>query len=245
VHWQRLLDQALRVARAGFEPVPHVAVRNFSSREELREFLGGLRETGAVRRVLMIAGDRPAPLGPFASSLHGIQSGLLQEAGLEGVDISGYPEGHARIPLEDLRKALRAKIYAARGAGLDVRVVTQFSFDAKALLSWLLALRYEFPELPIRVGLAGPADAGTLLRYALRCGVRAAARGLGRGLSLLGNLSADRTPLRLVRTLAEGWVLKGRGGVSLHFYAFGGTAKTAAWARALADGALEPETPER
>ena len=245
VPWQRLLDAARAVAQAGLEPVPHVAVRNYDSRAELAEFLAGLREAGGGRRVLAVAGDRETPRGPFSGSLQLIESGLLQEAGVGSVDIAGYPDGHARLSYAELAAALRSKVWAARSAGLQVQVLTQFSFDSKTLLSWLIQLRYEFPQLPVRVGLAGPASAGTLFRYALRCGVRTTARGLGRGLRLLGRAGREQTPLRIVRALAERWTLQERGELGLHFYSFGGTARTAAWARALAGGEIDPERGER
>ncbi|HUJ76472.1 MAG TPA: methylenetetrahydrofolate reductase [bacterium] len=244
VAWQQLATTARRVAQAGLEPVPHLAVRNYDSMAQVAAFLGALREQG-LRRVLVIAGDRDVPQGPFASSLELIESGLLGRAGIRAIDVAGYPEGHAKLSHADLSQALRAKVQAAGRLGLEVEVVTQFSFDAKTLLAWLNQLRYEFPRLPVRVGLAGPADASTLLRFAVRCGVRATVRGLGQGLRLMGNLHAERTPLRMIRALAEGWVLQGRSDLSLHFYTFGGLAKTAAWVTALQRGEVDLDEPDR
>lgn len=238
---EKLVEIASDTRAAGFEPVPHVAVRNYRGGEEVREILHRFRDEADVRRVLVIAGDRGRPRGPFASSLQLIESGLLQEAGIASVDIAGYPDGHPKIAHEDLMKALHTKIHVCRANQLEARVVTQFSFDAKALMSWLMKIRFDFPDLPISIGLAGPATTVTLFKYALHCGVRATARGLGRGLSLIGKMNGAATPLRMVTTLANGWPARDPHPFSLHFFSFGGVRKTASWGRSLARGEIELE----
>ena len=232
----KLVEIARQTRAAGFDPVPHVAVRNYRSGGEVREILHRFREEAGVRRVLVIAGDRDKPLGPFASTLQLIESGLLSDAGIESLDIAGYPDGHPKIAHEDLMKALHTKIHVARANHLEVRVVTQFCFDVKTLMSWLMKIRFDFPELPVSIGLAGPATTATLFKYALRCGVRATARGLGRGLSLIGKMDGGATSLRMLTTLANGWPAQEAHPFSLHFYSFGGIPKTASWARSLARG---------
>ena len=237
----QLVEIARQTKAAGFNPVPHLAVRNFRGGGEVREILHSFREEAGVERVLVIAGDRSKPLGPFASSLQLIESGLLQEAGIASLDIAGYPDGHPKIAHQDLMKALHTKIHVARANQLEVRVVTQFCFDVKTLMSWLMKIRFDFPDLPISIGFAGPATLATLFKFAVHCGVRATARGLGRGLSLIGNLNSGATPLRMITTLANGWPALEPYPFKLHFYSFGGISKTASWARSLSRGEIELE----
>lgn len=71
------INAAIRLRAAGFEPVPHVAVRNFESSGALDDFLARLNGEASVQRVLVIAGDR-APSGPFRHARDAIDSGLLQ-----------------------------------------------------------------------------------------------------------------------------------------------------------------------
>ncbi len=52
------ISAAVRLRAAGFEPVPHVAVRNFASAAALDDFLARLQGEAEVRRALVIAGDR-------------------------------------------------------------------------------------------------------------------------------------------------------------------------------------------
>src|SRR5215469_7241865 len=68
------ISAAIRLRAAGFEPVPHVAVRNFASPQALGDFLARLTNEAQVRRVLVIAGDR-AECGPFRRAHDAIDSG--------------------------------------------------------------------------------------------------------------------------------------------------------------------------
>ena len=127
-----------------------------------------------------------------------IQKGRLREAGIEEIGIAAYPEGHARIPPDRMEAALDQKIAAARAAGLQVHIVSQFSFSPEAVVGWLKRLRQCGIALPVKVGMAGPTSLTALLRYAKRCGVNASLRGLasGAGSGLIGNVGPDRDSRR-------------------------------------------------
>ena len=67
-------------------------------------------------------------------------------------------EGHPRIGEVELNRALGDKIAAAEATGLAVEIVTQFCFDAGAILDFVARLRSFGFEHPVRVGLAGPTE---------------------------------------------------------------------------------------
>jgi methylenetetrahydrofolate reductase (NADPH) len=232
------IEAAVLLHKAGFEPVPHLAVRNFASTDELDTFLARATGEAGVRRVLVIAGDRDRPAGPYRSAIEVIDGGALRRHGITEVGSAGYPDGHPRISQQDLDRALADKINAAETTGMAVHVVTQFSFDAAATVKWIKRLRDFGIEHRVRVGLAGPTSLSTLLRYAQRCGVRASAQGLARQAGLLRQLFALSTPDPLVRALAQAQL----GQIKPHFFSFGGLACTARWAEAVAERriALEP-----
>ncbi len=228
---------AVRVRAAGFEPVPHVAVRNFESVEALDDFIARLNGEAAVESVLVIAGDR-SECGPLRSALDAIDSGVLHRRGIRIVGIAGYPEGHPRIANEDLSRALGEKIAAAVATGLGVEIVTQFCFDARAILDFITRLRSFGFERRLRIGLVGPTSLTSLMRYASRCGVRTSAQALARRSGLMPQMFAMTTPDDLLRTLADA----APADIVPHFFSFGGIPATSRWARAVADGriALEP-----
>jgi methylenetetrahydrofolate reductase (NADH) len=227
---------SVAVHAAGFEPIPHLAVRNIESGNALNDLLARLTNQAGVRRLLVIAGDSDQPLGPFASAVEVIESGILQRHGIMEIGIAGYPNGHPRISTDVLHRALAAKIEAARQTGLDIHVVTQFGFSAEQIAAWIFQLRDLGVEYQVRIGMAGPTNLATLLRYAKRCGVVASAQGLTRQGGLLKHLVGTSAPDGIIRQLAE---TGGRlGNVAAHFFSFGGIGKTARWAAAAAAGRI-------
>ncbi len=128
---------------------------------------------------LVIAGDR-AECGPLRRASDAIDSGVLRRRGIRSIGIAGYPGGHPRIGDEELNRALAAKIAAAEATGLSVEIVTQFCFDARAILDFVARLRAFGFDHRVRIGLAGPTNLAALIRYASRCGVQASAQALAR-----------------------------------------------------------------
>jgi len=107
-------------------------------------------------------------------------------------------------------------------------IVTQFGFDAEAILAWLQAVRRRNITAPVRIGVPGPASIKTLLRFAARCGVDASASVLTKyGLSIT-RLIGSAGPDKMVHALARG-LRPEHGEVYLHFYPFGGLEKTVDW----------------
>jgi methylenetetrahydrofolate reductase (NADPH) len=225
------LSAAVHIRAAGLEPVPHVAARNFSSLEALDTFLARLHGEAGVETVLVIAGDR-AECGPFRSALDIIDSGLLRRRGMRNIGIAGYPQGHPRIGDDELNRALADKIAAAEATGLAVEIVTQFCFEAKAILDFVARVRSFGFEHRMRIGLAGPTSITSLTRYASRCGVRASAQGLARRSGLMRQMFALTMPDDLIRALADAAPAE----IVPHFFSFGGIPATARWASAVADG---------
>ncbi len=224
---------AIRLRSAGFEPVPHVAVRHFHSTRALDDFVARLNGEAGVQHVLVIAGDRET-CGPFRSAADAIDSGLFRRRGLRSLGIAGYPQGHPRISDDQLLRAMIDKIAAAETTGLGVEIVTQFCFDARAILGYVARLRAFGIENPVRIGLVGPTTIGALLRYAGRCGVPTSAQALARRAGLMRQMFALSTPDDIVRALAEA----APANVSTHFFSFGGVPATARWTRAVADGRI-------
>lgn len=223
---------ARRLHARGFEPVPHLAARNFAGAMALDDYLARLVEEAGVRRLLVIGGDRDAPAGGFHHAIEVIESGLPQSRGIREIGIAGYPEGHPRVAQPEIDRALAAKIEAAAATGLTVHIVTQFAFSAEPILAYVARLRERGIEQPIRIGIAGPASVATLLRFAAICGVAASARGLARNAGLVKHMFGATAPDAILRALAAAQL----GDVAPHFFTFGGLGATARWAAAAAAG---------
>lgn len=223
------LDAVRAVKRFGYVPVPHISARRLRSQELLEEYLSALAAEDACENVLVIAGDPTEPLGPFDDALAVIQSGLLERYGVRHVGVGGYPEGHPAIGESALWTALEGKAAALAQRGVPGVVITQFGFDADLVLKWLEGVRERGIDLPVRVGVPGPAGVRRLLSYAARFGV-GTSTGIAKkyGFSIT-NLMGTAGPDRFIRALADGLDPARHGGVKLHFYTFGGLKATSEW----------------
>jgi len=222
---------AKRVRELGFLPIPHLSARRLHSQEELEGFLARLQQEVGTDHAIVVAGHPPQPLGPYEDALSIIRSGLLAKYGIRRVGISGYPEGHPDIGNEKLWQAKRDKQAAILERGHDFAVVTQFTFDAEPVLSWLEQVRQSGIEALVRVGVPGPATVKRLLAFASRCGVATSTKVMKKyGLSVT-KLLASAGPDKLIEDYATGLDPARHGEVLLHFYPFGGLRATAEWIR--------------
>jgi methylenetetrahydrofolate reductase (NADPH) len=233
-----LVEQSAMARKCGLEPIPHIAVRNYTSREELSSILERLAGEAEVRHVLIISGDRGDSAGPFTASIEIIESGMLQKYGITHVSIAGHPDGHPVVADDVMHRALLAKVEAAGQSGLTADIVTQFGFDARAISRWIMKMRDLGIECPVRVGLAGPTNLTTLLKFAQRCGVKASIGGVTKNIGLVKNLFGVSAPDTIVRALAEENSTGSLGQVAAHFFSFGGVAATSKWAAHAALGKI-------
>jgi methylenetetrahydrofolate reductase (NADPH) len=229
------IRMAASLAAARFVPVPHVAARALTSREELRRFLETAAGEAGVDRILAVAGDRDRAQGPLTSALDVIESGLLEAAGISGVGLAGHPEGHPAVASEALDRALLDKLAAAARRGLRPRVVTQFCFEVAPILAYLDRLKRNGVAAPVRIGIAGPAELATLTRFAARCGIGNSIRALVRRPSLAGRLALYGGPEPLLDALALELSTRTGGPrvEGLHVFPFGGARRAAEWSRAV------------
>lgn len=220
---------ARMIRNMGYEPVPHVAARRFESAMELESFLAELAEQAQVESLLVLAGDIERPLGPFPDTSTLLRSGLMEKYGVRHIAIAGHPEGHPRLEKVNLAAALREKQAVLADSGIDCSIITQFAFGAEPVLSWIEAVRRNGIEAPIRIGVPGPANVSTLMRFAAVCGVGASTSVLMKyGLSLRQLLSSAG-PDKLIDDYSQLIDRAVHGETYIHFYPFGGIAKTAEW----------------
>ena len=129
---------------------------------------------------MLVLGGGAHPLGSFEAAIQLLETGLLQANGITGIGMAGHPEGNADITTTlgegALIEALKLKQAYAKDHGLKAFIATQFLFEAEPVADWAETLRDHGIELPIEVGVPGPATIKTLVRYAAMCGVGKSAR---------------------------------------------------------------------
>lgn len=228
------IEIAKAVRAHGLEPIPHVPARFIIDRADLEDRLRQFAEGAMVRHILLLGGGAPVPLGKFDAAIQLLDTGLIEKFGMERVGFAGHPEGNPDIVKlhgpESLIKALQEKQAAAQAHGLTAHIATQFLFEAGPVAHWAKSLREAGINLPIHVGVPGPATIKTLAKYALMCGVGNSARFIRRQALNVSKLLTVSTPDEFVADLAKLSVEKNELGiVAPHFYPFGGFDKLFDW----------------
>jgi methylenetetrahydrofolate reductase (NADPH) len=236
-NYRHNVETSVALRRAGFNPVPHIAAREMPSREALDDFLARLRGEADVTRILLIAGDVAGTRGPFKSTLDVCASGLIEARGLTSVSVAGHPEGHPFLGLPDTMKVLGSWRDWGRRTGARVDVVTQFCFESGPILQWIGELDRVGIDLPVIVGLAGPATPATLTKFALRCGIGNSMRALRGQIGRFGRLLTDTGPDEVVRGLRSASPASIAG---FHVFPFGGLRKAGLWLRNYDRDPLRP-----
>jgi methylenetetrahydrofolate reductase (NADPH) len=230
---------AARLRAEGLVPVPHFPARSIADRAELEGYLRCVTGAAGVDEALVIGGGIDLPRGAFAGTQAMLETGLFKDYGIRTIGLAGHPEGQRELSAPAAAMTLEQKLAYAGQSALDIRLVTQFLFEAEPLLAWERALRARGSHLPIHVGVPGPATLKSLLSYARLCGVGNSMHMLTRQAGNLFKLASLSYPDALITALAYHRVSDPDARIErLHFYPFGGLARTARWLEAIRAGAF-------
>ena len=231
---------AQRLHDDGMKPVPHLAARSLRDADQLDELLAAFTAKAGVSEVLVIGGGVDSPVGQFSDSMQVLDTGLIQKHGIRSIGVAGHPEGSPDIGDDEIAKALAAKNALAAREGLDLYIETQFCFEADIVLDWERAVRAAGNKLPIRIGIPGPATIKTLFRFAQISGIGPSMRFISKQARNVAKLMTVQSPHLLLADLAAGMAADSDCLIQhFHFYPFGGFAKTAAYASAVANGDIK------
>jgi methylenetetrahydrofolate reductase (NADPH) len=228
------LEPTVRVVEAlasrGYTVVPHLAARLVHDRAHLEEVLLRLQSTD-VREVFVIAGDARQQAGEFADA-----AGLLSAMGafrddFRAIGISGYPESHEFISDETTIEAMFEK------EPMATYIVSQISFDADVIATWVRRVRERGTLLPIWIGVPGAVDNRKLLRTSLRIGLGESARFLRAHREWLRAFARRRRymPTELLHELAPSLADPAARIGGIHVYTFNELDRTERWRRELVE----------
>lgn len=220
------LDLAERLAREGYDAVPHLAARMISGRAELTEICDRLVPLG-VRTVFVPAGDVDPPVGDYRAALDLLRD--LPDLGspFPHIGITGYPTSHPSIDDDLTISSMGDKLPHA------THIVSNMSFDPEAIGDWLRRLRARDVRLPVLVGMPGAVEPARLLAVAARIGVGQSTRFLARNrrtalrLATPGGFDAEAFLEGLAPEVADAAL----GVEGLHVYTFNQLARTERWRR--------------
>ncbi len=211
--------------------VPHIAARRLINRADLEDRVKRYADAG-VGDVLVIGGSPEQIAGDITSTMDVLSTGILDANGITNIGVAGHPEGSPDFSDEVAMAALRLKKQFAERSDAKIRLVTQFGFDPEQFINWAEALSENGIDLPVHLGVAGPAKITTLIKYAALCGVGNSISFLKKRASVLTTLITTHSPEAMVGPVeaylmsADKTAIRG-----IHAFPFGGVRKTADWLR--------------
>jgi methylenetetrahydrofolate reductase (NADPH) len=228
------LTAAAALRKAGLEPIPHVPARFVLDETDLKNRIGALAGDAGVTQMLVLGGGAPTPMGKFDAAIQLLQTGVFQKNGVKRIGVAGHPEGNADITKVHgeavLLKALGEKQAWLKANNIAGFIATQFLFEAAPVAYWASMLRDNGIDLPIHVGIPGPATIKTLVKYAAMCGVGNSARFIRKQALNITKLLTVNTPDEFIEQLAVLHFDRPELGIAApHLYPFGGFDKMFEW----------------
>jgi len=213
----------------GLIAVPHIAARRLNNRTDLEERVKHYAGAG-VSDVLVIGGSPDKIAGDITSTMEVLSTGILDANGITKIGVAGHPEGSPDFTNEVAMAALRLKKQFAERSDARIRIVTQFGFDPELFIQWAESLSENGIDLPVHLGVAGPAKITTLIKYAAMCGVGNSIGFLKKRASVLSTLMTSHSPEGVVGPIENHVMAAEKSAIrGIHAFPFGGMEKTAQW----------------
>ena len=199
-------DQANKLVKKGFNPIPHFPARSIDNEIQLKEYVKRCKD-GGVKQALVIGGSRE-PIGKFDSSIQLLETGYFEEM---RIGIAGHPEGSPDISDSKLEKAMKdKKPYADY-------IVTQWLLDPQLIIDFISK-----QSVPVHVGITGPLKFTSLIKFANIVGAKNSINFLKSNFSKALDLMKPKDPNDIIRKLKDHTDY-------FHIYTFGGLKETNNW----------------
>ena len=231
-----MVATAKRISEEGFSVMPHIPARIIKDKATLANWISMYRNEANVTEALLIGGGASHPLGNFDSSIQLIESGVFDDAGFKRLHIAGHPEGSKDIDPDgsnaNVSSALSWKQEFSNRTDAEMAIATQFCFDATAVTKWAERLKQDGIDIPIHIGIAGPAKLQTLLRFSIECGVGPSMKILTKRAKDITKLLLPYKPTEILEALADYKMKDPSLNIDqVHFFPIGGIKQTVDWVK--------------
>ncbi len=240
-----MVSTAKRLAGDGYAVMPHFPARIIKDDATLADWIARYQGEAGVEQALLLAGGVAEPHGIYDNSMQLLESGLFDKAGFKRLHVAGHPEGNRDIDpkgsFANVDSALKWKNDFNNRTDAEMAIVTQFAFDAGPIINWANQVQASGIDLPIHIGIAGPAKLQTLIKFAIACGVGPSLKVLQKRAMDVTKLVMPYEPDDVVTTLAAHKAATPDFAVShVHFFPLGGIKANAAWAMSRGGIAAQP-----
>ena len=227
-----MIVTAKRLKDEGFEVMPHFPARMIKNHAVLNDLISMYQNEAGVDEALLLAGGLPSPAGDYNSSIQLIESGLFDKAGFKRLHVAGHPEGNKDIDPDGSNKnvseALSWKQEFSNRTDASMAITTQFCFDANVVKKWADTIKGSGIDIPIHIGIAGPAKLQTLLKFSIECGVGASMKVLTKRARDITKLLLPYKPTQILSDLANYRAQDSSFNIEqVHFFPLGGVKRAA------------------
>ena len=231
---KEMVQTAKRVSSEGFNVMPHFPARIIKDKSTLEEWINIYQGEAGINQALLLAGGVDKPHGMFEDSMQLVETELFEKYNFKNLHFAGHPEGNKDIDNDGSNKnvddALQWKQKFNERSNIDIAITTQFCFEADPVIKWANSLTSNGINIPIHIGVAGPAKLQTLIKFSIACGVGPSLKVLQKRAKDVKKLLLPFDPNDFLETLAKYKKENPKFNISnIHFFPLGGINTNASW----------------
>ena len=235
-----MVETAKRISKEGFNVMPHFPARIIKDKNTLEDWIKRYQDEAGIEQALLLAGGVTKPHGDFESSMQLVETELFEKFNFKHLHFAGHPEGNKDIDYDGSSKnvddALSWKQKFKERTDINLALTTQFCFEADPVIDWADSLKSNGINIPIHIGVAGPAKLQTLIKFSIACGVGPSLRVLQKRAKDVKKLLLPFEPNDFLETLAEHKKENPSFNITnVHFFPLGGINVNASWIKSAID----------
>ena len=229
-----MVETAKRISGEGFNVMPHFPARIIKDKNMLEDWINRYQGEAGIKQALLLAGGVNQPHGTFESSMQLVETELFEKYNFKQLNFAGHPEGNKDIDNDDtsqnVEAALAWKQKFKERTDASIALTTQFCFEAGPVIEWANSLVSNGIDIPIHIGVAGPAKLQTLIKFSIACGVGPSLRVLQKRAKDVKKLLLPFEPNDFLEALAVHKNANPNFNITnVHFFPLGGINVNASW----------------
>lgn len=230
-----MVATAKRLNAEGYAVMPHFPARIIKDEATLADWIARYQGEANVKQALVLAGGVDKPHGDYHSSMQLLETGLFDKARFTNLHVAGHPEGNRDIDPKggttNVSDALSWKQVFSKRTDAKMALATQFCFESGSVIEWANSLVEQGIDIPVHIGIAGPAKLQTMIKFAIACGVGPSLKVLQKRAKDVTKLLLPFEPNSIVSELADHKAAHPDFNIEkVHFFPLGGIKTNATWA---------------
>ena len=231
---EEMIQTAKRLQSEGFSVMPHFPARIIKNKSTLEEWIKKYQDEAGIDQALLVAGGVNNPHGVFENSMQLVETELFNKYNFKNLHFAGHPEGNKDIDYDgstnNVDEALLWKQKFNERTDIEVALTTQFCFEADPVIKWADSMIEKGINIPIHIGVAGPAKLQTLIKFSIACGVGPSLKVLQKRAKDVKKLLLPFEPNDFLETLAQHKKENPKFNITnIHFFPLGGINASADW----------------